>query len=351
MFDGMSFDDINKLHSAEHKNISMPYEQYFGEMALTDEQIERRIETARSFEDAFIFIASLMFYMVQMNAMNYDTVYEDAVAQYRNVLSEKNIENTDYFSEYHVPAAISEIIDTTVQNPERTFNYSYDRVMLIAENEANAVWNDAEFQEAIDSGKTNKRWLSIIDKRTRDSHRYLDGKTKPIMEPFEVGEYLMMFPKDESFGAGMEEIANCRCSLEYYGIKGQAQFETLNENNNELVIDYIHKSVGANYKNYDILDPTTGEYVHLVPESRLTQPKDHIIAGKGRNRQIDIIDLLVAKYPEIDPYEWTKEKGFGYVYDEYGEERKVELHWYQAPGVGRVEMKIKPLPGGEIYLD
>ena len=47
----------------------------------------------------------------------------------------------------------------------------------------------------------------------------------------------------------------------------------------------------------------------------------------------------------------STEKGFGYVLDEYGDKRKVELHWYQNPVNGKVEMKIKRQPGGEIYID
>ena len=73
------------------------------------------------------------------------------------------------------------------------------------------------------------------------------------------------------------------------------------------------------------------------------------MAGKRRERQIDCIDWLVDKHGG-NPVEWTKEKGFGYVEDEYGEMRRVELHWYQEPSVGKVEMKIKERDG-EIYLD
>jgi hypothetical protein len=66
-------------------------------------------------------------------------------------------------------------------------------------------------------------------------------------------------------------------------------------------------------------------------------------------RQIDCIDWLVDKHGG-DAIKWTKEKGFGFVEDEYGEIRKVELHWYQEPSVGKVEMKMKER-NGEIYID
>lgn len=121
-------------------------------------------------------------------------------------------------------------------------------------------------------------------------------------------------------------------------------------NSNMKVVETIHKSVGAKSWNYDVYNPKTGEYTHLAEGTRIVQPKNHIMAGNGRERQIDCVDYLIDKYGG-DARQWTKEKGFGYVNDEYGEERKVELHWYQHPDIGKVEMKIKYLPGGELYID
>ena len=56
-----------------------------------------------------------------------------------------------------------------------------------------------------------KQWLSAIDSRTRDWHIELNGKTKPVDEPFEnaIGE--IMFPGDPS--ADGANVYNCRCTL------------------------------------------------------------------------------------------------------------------------------------------
>ena len=123
------------------------------------------------------------------------------------------------------------------------------------------------------------------------------------------------------------------------------------EDDNDLIVaEEIGRSVGAKARNYDIYNSATGTYMHLTEGTRITQPKNHIIAGKGRNNQIDIIDLLLDRY-QGDPLEWTKEKGFGYVDDEFGDSRFVEIHWYQEPSVGKVEFKIKIQPDGSWYLD
>ena len=56
---------------------------------------------------------------------------------------------------------------------------------------------------------------SDIDDKTREDHVDVNGAVVPIDEPFIVGGYEMMYPGDESLGAGPEEIINCRCSVEY----------------------------------------------------------------------------------------------------------------------------------------
>ena len=40
---------------------------------------------------------------------------------------------------------------------------------------------------------------------------------------------------------------------------------------------------------------------------------------------------------------WRKRKGFASIVLESGEICEAELHWYEAHGVGKVEMKIKEL--------
>lgn len=119
---------------------------------------------------------------------------------------------------------------------------------------------------------------------------------------------------------------------------------------NYTVVEHIGRSVGAKAKNYKVYNPVTGEDMPLTEGTRITQPKNHTIAGKGRDRQIDELQLLLDKYGG-DPLEWTKEKGFGYVDDEYGDSHYVELHWYQEPTAGKVKMKIKVQPDGRIYLE
>lgn len=53
-----------------------------------------------------------------------------------------------------------------------------------------------------------KQWSAILDDRTRDTHRRLDGQIREIDEPFEIDGKKAMYPG--GFGRPEEDI-NCRC--------------------------------------------------------------------------------------------------------------------------------------------
>lgn len=57
-----------------------------------------------------------------------------------------------------------------------------------------------------------KRWISIIDGRTRDAHIDADNQVVGLHDPFIVGGEKLMFPGDRSMGASGWNLYNCRCS-------------------------------------------------------------------------------------------------------------------------------------------
>jgi len=99
-------------------------------------------------------------------------------------------------------------------------------------------------------------------------------------------------------------------------------------------------------KNYDILMPD-GSTLRLTEGSRISSIE--VIAGKGRNREIDIVDKLVDEYGG-NANEWQKVKGLGYV-NYNGKSYKAELHWYQEPSAGKVLWKLKSQRGGNYFVD
>ena len=328
-YKGLSFDELNALYDDERDSMSMDYDEYFDDMDLTDIQKLERKDSAQELEEVFRDLLALIFYFYVDGVYDYAEAIMTAQEAYGDALY--GVEVSEYFRNTHIPVTVSGIVNTMLAHPENPFNFSMDRVRLIAENESNSIWNDAEYEEAIKSGKTHKKWHSIIDKKTRDSHRYLDGKIKRIEEPFEVGDSLMMYPKDESFGAGMEEIANCRCSVEYFGDNKPlpsviAIKDTL-----------IHRSLGAKAKNYDVMDLETGEIYHFAENTRIQNSE--VFAGKGTSSEYRRAYKYAEKYGgEIK--DWQHCKGDAIIRTTDGD-FKAEVHWSQCEGFGKHDFFIK----------
>lgn len=91
-------------------------------------------------------------------------------------------------------------------------NVGFNRAMRIARTEGHGV----QVQAAVDvqhkakekGADIVKQWDAALDKRTRDSHRQVDGEIRELDEPFSNG---MMYPSDPAGGAS--EVVNCRCAL------------------------------------------------------------------------------------------------------------------------------------------
>lgn len=60
-----------------------------------------------------------------------------------------------------------------------------------------------------------KTWMTRMDKAVRDIHANALFQTVAAHLPFFVGGEQLMFPGDQSLGASMRNIANCRCSAIY----------------------------------------------------------------------------------------------------------------------------------------
>lgn len=92
---------------------------------------------------------------------------------------------------------------------------SYRRAEDIAKSEANTFLNYTDYIDAVNSGKTKKTWLTMLDDKVRPTHDEVEGLTIGIDELFYVGDSQMKFPHDLSESPNPKEVIGCRCSVEY----------------------------------------------------------------------------------------------------------------------------------------
>lgn len=198
--------DMNKI---DELNI-IEYEDYFGEMEISDQEKKDRINLAKKFERAF----ERLFEMIK------DSTKEECYEYIDNAYCEIA---TDYMGKKITPAYIvsyaayitMEIIDTTLENAQYEYYTSIARLLNISANEANTIGNYRLQTKMISKGYKFKTWKTMKDKYVRHTHVEVDDKKINIFEPFKVGNSELMFPKDMSLGASANEIVNCRCSIIY----------------------------------------------------------------------------------------------------------------------------------------
>lgn len=96
-----------------------------------------------------------------------------------------------------------------VKRIENTYDdISKGRAKTIARTEVQGAMQKGTFEGYQQSGVPIKIWVAVIDGKTRDSHRALDGEEVDIRSPFSNG---LMFPSDPSGEAS--QTINCRCSI------------------------------------------------------------------------------------------------------------------------------------------
>ena len=141
---------------------------------------------------------------------------------------------------------------------------SRNNAMRIARTEGHRIQckatMDAQFKAKEKGADVVKQWDSTLDKRTRSTHRKLDGQIRELDEEFEVNGDFAMMPG--GFNKASEDI-NCRCALlqrarwaldesELETLKKRAEYFDLDKA--EDFADYKKKYLKASEKVADIED-------------------------------------------------------------------------------------------------
>lgn len=215
----LEFDEVNSLDvTNQSKPRSLPFEQYFGEMELTEEEEQKRINMAYQFNDLLVIVMALMTAQITFKAVNYSYVRERLEKGYLDIVAQNGIVADAYIKQYAADF-VDDFINTTVDNQEDAYYLSQDRAQFIAENESQTMNEYNEFLSAIRQGYKLKTWVTMADKRVRKTHKTLESKTIGIKDLFTVGGVEMRFPKDYlkagSSNKALREIINCRCHAQY----------------------------------------------------------------------------------------------------------------------------------------
>lgn len=211
--------------------------EYFDEMQILKDDKERRIKTAGEFINAMVrfFEAQLLnlisgVYHFDKSKQEYENELMDIYFammpeyQYETEVREKAYRFAQYIEDATERAVVkakgnenytmSRMTGGKMQKedvPESVLRmFSNERANEIALNETNWIYNWLNHQNIVETQETHT-WVSMMDERVRISHWNADGQTVPVNEPFIVGGYKMMFPLDDSLGAPITEIVNCRC--------------------------------------------------------------------------------------------------------------------------------------------
>lgn len=227
-------DELNIVGSeqvVEKRNV-LDIDTFFNEMYLTESEKEERKDLAKTI---FIVLSALLTIIKANEVLNneHDTGY------YKNYLVDSLTPVYDaLFGQGKYKSLIdnfaNEVVDSTMRHINEPYFTSDDRATVNSEQQSNAAYNQEQYDQAVASGKTHKRWITMHDKRVRATHDAADGQEVEIKKPFEVGNSELMFPCDLSLGANLKEIVNCRCVCIYTGDKDTK--DSLKEPKNDVRI-------------------------------------------------------------------------------------------------------------------
>lgn len=206
----LDFDELNRLVGYTR---SEPFEDYFAPMKISDKQKQQRIDLAKDLDDIFEDLFIYMFEMARYGYSDYTDAYALAYSKYMEVIG-NHVTPTDELI-LHGDELITSVLEVLYRHYDDPYYFSRDRARLIAENDANSIFNYDEFQDARINGYHLKTWNTIMDGHERDSHAEVNGVTIPIEEVFHLQGGDCYYPRSDELGMSDEEIVNCRCSLSY----------------------------------------------------------------------------------------------------------------------------------------
>jgi SPP1 gp7 family putative phage head morphogenesis protein len=266
--------------------------------------------------------------------------------------------------------------DQAIENISKRMNVSKGQAARLIRTEAAYFGSVAQKDCFNDLDVEKYEIVATLDSKTSDICRKMDGKGRSDTEPFfymnewEIGVTAPPFHCwcrsctcpyfDDEFAVGERAArdengktyyvpANMKYTdwKEYFVDKTKDPADWLKKalektaKSSTIILEdiLIGKSLGAKSKNYDVIDPASGEYFRFVEGTKIQNAK--VFAGYGVKKPLhDGVAEGLTKEFGGDPEKWQHAKGIG-VLDYYGDELEAEVHWFQEESVGKVKFKVK----------
>lgn len=220
----------------------------------------------------------------------------------------------------------------------------YARTAMTAAQNAGRM---ERLHEAEEMGiRVQKKWMAILDNRTRDSHADLDGEVVDVDETFSNG---LMYPGDPSTN-DFAEICNCRCTMVYVYPDFKQSFER------SAFLGYDENG----HKQYEtIKDMTYREW------QQSKQPVEPVVAQSPAHKVVDGKDITETWQRRTDKFEFeiddvieaqefnglpsqVSDDDFNKAVEESG---IIMKRGYRAPDEETLEFYHQQLVGGKWYVD
>lgn len=148
-------------------------------------------------------------FITQTNQSDYTEAFQKATAQAEEQFQETGVSLST--------AAIAALAGIQLR---RLFN---GRVGAIANMQTQAPAEEAKKREAVSIARAegtptetiDKTWLTVGDERVRIAHILANGQSRPENAAFTVAGENLRYPGDNSLGASIGNVINCRCSALY----------------------------------------------------------------------------------------------------------------------------------------
>lgn len=207
--------------------------------------------------------------------------------------------------------------------------------------ENDKLYKKMQVQRSIERGIRKEKRLCMLYDTAGDSEAFEKAAVKLKTRENQMAEYLgknkeLLRRRDREQVVGFDRGVSARAIA-----ANKAYTKAQSTDIIPIKDTIIRKSVGAKYKNYKVVDKTTGIEYEFAPGSRIQNSE--VFAGKGTRHPLHegVTEGLTEQFGGT-PSKWQHAKGNGVLLDEVtGEEYPAEVHWFQEETVGKVKFKVK----------